>query len=303
MIKGIEKSLVIWSFWMPFKRLLETISHISSLWTQSIMGEGEGGPICPGVKCPLHPQPSCMLSFLCNDQKDWEEPGHLKFLNALQEDTEKNFSYLVLMNIVNGGGRGGWDGEGTIYPWVKIVPPSLNPHVCFHFYLMNLMNALQEDTGNNFSYLIPMNIVSRGVVGQSTLRLSVPAPQPLCMLSFLCNDQRDPGHLKFLNALQDNAGKNFFYLVPMNIVNMGSGGGGGDNLPWVKVPPPPPQPSCMLSFLCNDQRDWEEPGHLKFLNAPQEDTANNLAYLVSMNVVNICNRCGLRGRGGHFTPG
>ena len=31
MIKGIEKSLVIWSFWMPFNRMLETISFISSL--------------------------------------------------------------------------------------------------------------------------------------------------------------------------------------------------------------------------------------------------------------------------------
>ena len=74
------------------------------------------------------------------------------------------------------------------------------------------------------------------------------------MLSFLCNDQRDleePCHLKFLNALQEDAGNNFSYLVPMNIVNSG---GWGDNLPRGKVSPPP-QPSCMLSFLCNDQRD------------------------------------------------
>ena len=35
MIKGIEKSLVIWSFWMPFKRIRETIFHISSLCIQS----------------------------------------------------------------------------------------------------------------------------------------------------------------------------------------------------------------------------------------------------------------------------
>ena len=42
-----------------------------------------------------------MLPFLCNDQRDWEEPGHLKFLNALQEDAGNNFSYLVPMNIVN----------------------------------------------------------------------------------------------------------------------------------------------------------------------------------------------------------
>ena len=33
MIKGIVNSLVIWSFWKPFKRILETFSPISSLWT------------------------------------------------------------------------------------------------------------------------------------------------------------------------------------------------------------------------------------------------------------------------------
>ena len=109
-----------------------------------------------------------------------------------------------------------------------------------------------------------------------------PPPQPSCMLSFSCNDKRDweePGHLKFLNVLQEDAGNNFFYLVPMNIVN------GKDNLPQGKVSPPP-QPSCMLSFLCNDQRDWEEPGPLKFLNALQEETGINFSYLVPMNLVN-----------------
>ena len=106
------------------------------------------------------------------------------------------------------------------------------------------------------------------------------------MLSFLCNDQRDwkePGHLKFLNALQEHAGNNFSYLVSVNIVN---GGGGGGNLPQGKVPPPLTQPSSMLSFLCNDQRDWEGPGHLKFLNALQEHAGNNFSYLVSVNIVN-----------------
>ena len=101
------------------------------------------------------------------------------------------------------------------------------------------------------------------------------------MLSFLCNDQRDwqePGHFKFLDALQEDAGNNFSYLIPMNIVN---GGRGGDN-----PPPPSTSPSCMLSFLCNDQRDWEEPGHLKFLNAFQEDAGKNFSYLVPMNIVN-----------------
>ena len=61
---------------MPFKRMLETIS-ISSL--KIVIRLGDNLPT---------------------------EPGHLKFLNALQEDAGNNFSYLVPMNIVNGGGGG-----------------------------------------------------------------------------------------------------------------------------------------------------------------------------------------------------
>ena len=124
------------------------------------------GTIYPGVKCPPPPQSSCMLSFLCKGQMDWEERGHLKFLNSLREDARNNFSYLVPMNIVNGG-RG-------IYPGVKCQPPP---------------------------------------------------PQPSCILSFLCNDQRDleePGHLKFLIALQEDAGNNFC-LVPKKSQRAGGG--------------------------------------------------------------------------------
>ena len=193
MIKGIEKSLVIWSFWMPFKRILKTISRISSLWTKSM----EGGTIYPGVKSPPSPppQPSCMLPFLCNDQRDWEEPGHLKFLNALQESLKKSI------------GRGGG--------------------------------------------------------GQSTPGLSVPPPQPSCMLSFLCNDQRDweePGHLKFLNAFQEDTENNFSYLVPMNIVNEGGGGsmGGGTIYPGVKCPPPLNSHVCFHLYVWSKglRRAW-----------------------------------------------
>ena len=99
--------------------------------------------------------------------------------------------------------------------------------------------------------------------------------------------------MKFLDALQEDAEKNFSYLIPMNIVN-GGGGEKGGNLPRGKVSPHP-QPLCMLSFLCNDQRDWEEPGHLKFLNALQEDAEKNFSYLIPMNIVN--------GGGGQSTPG
>ena len=68
MIKGIEKGLVIWSFLMPLKRILETISHISSLWTQSELTCGRGGHSTPFPPPPPHThthQPSCMFSFLC----------------------------------------------------------------------------------------------------------------------------------------------------------------------------------------------------------------------------------------------
>ena len=96
---------------------------------------GGGGTIYPGVKCPPS-QPSCMLTFLCNDKRDWEEPGHLKFLNALQEYTENNFSYIVPKNIVNSEGGGGGGGERDNLTQGKVPPPPINPHVCFHFYVM-----------------------------------------------------------------------------------------------------------------------------------------------------------------------
>ena len=107
----------------------------------------------------------------------------------------------------------------------------------------------------------------------------------MCSLIF-CYDKRDweePSYLKFLKALQEYPGNIFSYLVSVNIVNicLWWGGGGVTIYPGVKCPPA--QPSCMLSFLCNDKRDWEESGHLKFLNVPLEDTANKLAYLVPVN--------------------
>ena len=104
------------------------------------------------------------------------------------------------------------------------------------------------------------------------------------MLLFLCNDQRDweePGHLKFLNASQEDTANNLAYIVPMNIVNRV---GVGYNVPRGKVSPPPSNLS--LSLLCNDQRDWEEPDHLKFLNALPEDAGNNFSYVVPINIVN-----------------
>ena len=76
------------------------------------------------------------------------------------------------------------------------------------------------------------------------------------MLSFLGNDQRDseePGHLKILNALQEDAGNNFSYLVPMNNEKLFAASSiwcvcvGGDNLPPGKSVPIPP--TLMYTFI------------------------------------------------------
>ena len=85
--------------------------------------------------------------------------------------------------------------RGTLYPGV-ICPPSLNPHVCFHFYVLikgliirpgylKFLKALHEDTGNNFSYLIPMNTVRIYVQQMGTLYLGVKCPCSTLMYAFI----------------------------------------------------------------------------------------------------------------------
>ena len=97
--KGNKKSLVIWSFWKPFKKILETILMSRHYEHSQNLPEVEGDSL-PWGKVSPPSQPLCTLSFLCNDKRNWEEPGHLKFLNALQEDTGNNFSYLIPMHTV-----------------------------------------------------------------------------------------------------------------------------------------------------------------------------------------------------------
>ena len=122
MIKEIQKSLVIWSFWMPFKRMLETISNILFVSMNIVSRGGQSTPT------PPPPQPSCMLSFLCNEQRDWEEPGHLKSLNALQEDAGNNFSYLAPIYCAF---------------WIIYKPRTvLIPNVCKWHWSNNAINAL-----------------------------------------------------------------------------------------------------------------------------------------------------------------
>ena len=65
---------------------------------------------------------------------------------------------------------------------------------------MQFLKALQEDTGNIFSYLVSMNRVNGSGWGKAMrgwgaiyprVKCPPPEPQPLCMLSFLCDDQKD----------------------------------------------------------------------------------------------------------------
>ena len=116
---------------------------------------------------------------------------------------------------------------------------------------MKFLNALQEDAGNNF-YLVPMNIVNRAKGGGGAIYPGVRSPPPHACFHFyvMIKGMKRACHLKFLNALQEDAGNNFFYLVPMNIVN---GGGGGGSLPQGKVSPPPSALMHYFHILCYDK--------------------------------------------------
>ena len=127
MIKGIEKSLVIWSFCMPFKRMLETISPISSPMNIVNRGVGAGGTIYPRVMS--HPQPSCMLSFYVMIKGIEKSLVIWSFCMPFKRMLETISPISSPMNIVNRGVGAG----GTIYPRVMFHP---QPSCMLSFYVM-----------------------------------------------------------------------------------------------------------------------------------------------------------------------
>ena len=149
---------------MPFKRKLETISHISSLWKS----QWGGGTHYPGVKWPPHPSTLMYASFLYNVQRDWEEPGYLKFLNTREEDIGNNFSYFVPMNIVIRG----W---GTNYPRVKLSVSPPQPWCT--------LSLLCYDKGNEKSWWT-QSMGGGGGGGKNLPRVKVSPPLPLSSLMY-----------------------------------------------------------------------------------------------------------------------
>ena len=106
MIKGIEKSLVIWSVWMPLKRMLETISPISSL--KKSIG---GGTIYPGVKCPP-PSPSTLMYAFMFIAHPLE--GHSETLN--DQALLSLFDHYIKMKAYMRAGGGGTLHQGSCPP-------------------------------------------------------------------------------------------------------------------------------------------------------------------------------------------
>ena len=80
---------------------------------------------------------------------------------------------------------------------------------------MKFLKALQKDIGNNFSYLVPMNISQYlpEVEGDNLPQAKVSQTQPSCMLSILCYDKGNEKSLVFFNflkALQEDTGNNSY---------------------------------------------------------------------------------------------
>ena len=115
MMKGIEKSLlVIWSFWMPFKRILETISHILSLWTQSEFTFGREGH----------------ATLLCYDKGNEKSLVIWSFWKPFKKILE-----TILVSCLYEHSQNLPEVEGDSLPQGKVPPPSTLMY-SFHFYVM-----------------------------------------------------------------------------------------------------------------------------------------------------------------------
>ena len=114
-----EDSLVIWSFWKPFKRILEPFllsrppEHRQNL-------PAAAGDTLPRGEVSSTPQPSCILSFFMI--KGLRTAWLFEFSESPSRGYWKQFSYLILLNTV-------WiylQQRGTLYLGVK-CPHPLNP--------------------------------------------------------------------------------------------------------------------------------------------------------------------------------
>ena len=168
--KGNEKSLVIWSFWKPFKRILEIIL-ISRLCEHSQNLPAVGGDSLPRGKVSTCPQQhSCTLSFVVmikgieNSLVIWRY-----WKQFLLSHPYEHSQYLPVV-------------QGDSLPRGKVPPPTPPhyPHVRFHFYVMikgmrrawlfEVSESPSRRYWKQFSCLVCMNIeFTCGREGQSTL--------------------------------------------------------------------------------------------------------------------------------------
>ena len=148
--------------------MLETVSFISSLWTQNLYAAE--GALYPGANCPPPLHPSCMLSFYVHVlikglRRAWlfevsESPSRGYWKQFLLSHPYEHSQNLHAAETLP---------RGKLFspPPPPRHPPPLKCHVCFHFdvmikglrraWLFEVLKSLQEDAGNSFFYLIPMN--------------------------------------------------------------------------------------------------------------------------------------------------
>ena len=190
--------MVIWNFWKPFKRIWETISPILSLWTVWIYLQQRGtlpqGKVPPPPPHPLNPH-VCFHFYVMirGARRAW--------LFEVSKSSSRGYWKQFLLSHLYEHSQNLHAAEGTLYPGVK-CSPTLNPHVCFHFYIMikGLRRALLFEVSESSSrgywkqFLLSCPYEHRMQErGHSTLGLSVHTHthnlQPSCMLLFLFYDK------------------------------------------------------------------------------------------------------------------